>query len=285
MTNTFEGFLTAVKQQYEVSKNGIYAGFLLNPSPAQLRNLCLLLLENNLSRSDEETFRVFFQVSDGAVLRRCVENFDIEKFKAIGNFLKGKSEKTNAVSLNLISILVDYQPRPYNKYLKTNTNSNVEVVTKGNNDIQGIETFVYELFGSTSKEDDAVKSVSIRLLSSIAVFVLLFFASVYIINHAFFPEKECMQWQNDHYETVDCNVVKQGIATLNEVMPINEREIHLKRIEVNKESLFFKNGKPQIWYGKINGKMYYFNSYGTNPETGKPLKPITEYMVKKYVMK
>ena len=34
MNTTFEGFVAAVKQQYEVSKNGMYSGFLLNPSPA-----------------------------------------------------------------------------------------------------------------------------------------------------------------------------------------------------------------------------------------------------------
>lgn len=285
MNTTFEGFVTAVKQQYEVSKNGIYSAFLLNPSPAQLRNFCLLLLENNLNKSDEEIFRVFFQVPDGAVLRRCIENFDIEKFKAIGNFLKGKSGRPNAVSLNLISILVDYQPRPFNKYLKTNSNTITEIETGRNNDFQGIRTFVVGLTESSPKEDNSIKSIPSRLMSRVGVLVLLIFGSIYIINHAFFPKKECMQWQNDHYETVDCNTVNQGIAAINEVVPIDEREINLQKIEVNKQTPFFKNGKPLVWYSKIKGKLYYFNSYGINPETGKPLKPITDYMIKKYVLK
>jgi hypothetical protein len=283
MKTTFEGFVIAVKQQYEVSKNGIYSGFLLNPSPAQLRNLCLLLLENNLSKSDEEIYRVFFQVPEAAALRKAVENFDIEKFKALGNFLRGKSERPNAVSLNLIAILVDYRPRPFNKYLKNNVHSNVAVVSKQKQDFQGIETFFYGL--SDSKGDDAVKSISIKQLSRIGVVAILLLAFGYIINHAFFPEKECMQWQKDHYEMVDCKVVNQGIATVNEVVPVNEREINLKKIEVNKETLFFKNGNPQVWYSKIKGKMHYFNANGINPETGKPLKPITDYMIKKYVLK
>lgn len=285
MNTTFEDFVTAVKQHYEVSKNGIYSGFLLNPSPAQLRNLCLLLLENNLSKSDEEIFRVFFQVAEGAVLRKAVENFDVEKFRAVGNFLKGRSEKTNAVSLNLISLLVDYQPRPFNKYLKTNVHSDVALVSKEKESLQGIETFFYGLSESKAKGDNAVKSISMRQLSRIGIAAVLFLASAYTINHAFFPEKECMQWQKDHYEKVDCSVANQGIATVNEVVPVNEREINLKRIEVNKETLFIENGKPQVWYSKIKGKIYYFNTYGTNPETGKPLKPITEYIIKKYVLK
>jgi hypothetical protein len=94
-----------------------------------------------------------------------------------------------------------------------------------------------------------------------------------------------MQWQKDHYELVDCSSVKQGITTQNEVKPIDNSTINLKKIEVNRQTQFFKNGKPVVWYSKIKGKLYYFNSYGINPETGKPLKPITDYMIDKYVMK
>jgi len=283
MNTTFEGFVIAVKQQYEVSKNGSYSGFLLNPSPAQLRNLCLLLLENKLSKSDEAIFRVFFQVPEGAVFRKAIENFDVEKFRAVGNFLRGRSERTNAISLNLISVLVDYQPRPFNKYLKADVGFQAEVISKEKEDFQGIETFIYGL--AESKGDNATKSISIRQLSRIGIVAVLSLVLGYIINQAFFPDKECMQWQNDHYELVDCSSVKQGIATQNEVKPIDNSAINLQKIEVNKQTQFFKNGKPQVWYSKIKGKLQYFNSYGINPETDKPLKPITNYMIKKYVMK
>jgi hypothetical protein len=283
MNTTFEGFVAAVKQQYEVSKNGMYSGFLLNPSPAQLRNLCLLLLENKLSKIDEEIFRVFFQVAEGAVLKKAVENFDVEKFRAVGNFLKGRSEKTNAVSLNLISVLVDFQPRPFNKYLKTNVHSDVAVVSKEKEHFQEIATFFYG--SSNDNEGKIVKSNSMKQFSIMAITAVLFLAAFYTINQAFFREKECMQWQKDHYEKVDCKSANQGMATFNEVKPVNEREMNLKKVEVNKGTLFFKNGKPQIWYSKIKGKMYYFDANGDNPETGRPLKPITEYMIKKYVLK
>lgn len=282
MNTTFESFATAVKDQYEVSKNGRYSGFLLNPSPAQLRNLCLLLLENKLSIIDEEIFKVFFQVAEGIVLRKAIENFDVEKFRAVGNFLKGRSEKTNAVSLNLIAVLVDYQPRPFNKYLKSNTEANVELVSNEKKNFQGIETFFY---GLVESKEAPVKSISLRKLGRIGVLVGVFLASVYTVNQVFFQEKQCMQWHNDHYELMDCNTVKQGITTQNEVKPIDNSTMNLKKIEVNRQTQFFKNGKPVVWYSKIKGKLYYFNSYGINPETGKPLKPITNYMIDKYVMK
>ena len=85
MVKTYDDFLIAVKQQYDEAKNGKYSSFLLHPSPAQLRNLCLLLLENNLSKSDEEIFSVFFQVTEGKDLKRSIENFDIENVVARGS--------------------------------------------------------------------------------------------------------------------------------------------------------------------------------------------------------
>lgn len=286
MKNTFEGFLIAVKQRYEVSKNGVYSSFLLNPSPAQLRNFCLLLLENKLSKSDEEIFRVFFQAPEGAVLRKSIANFDIEKFKAIGNFLKGRSEKTNAVSLNLISILVDYQPRPFNKYLKSDLAVLFEEKKANDLDFQEVNSLVLETTSRSSSEEVLYnKTISIRMLAGIGLSVLLFVCFVYVLNHELYPKKECMQWENNHYEMVDCSSVKQGIASSKIVLPIDESAINLRKIEVNKQTLFFKNGKPLVWYCKNKGQLRFFNSYGIDPETEKPLKPITDYMIKKYVLK
>jgi hypothetical protein len=95
-----------------------------------------------------------------------------------------------------------------------------------------------------------------------------------------------MQWQNHHYERVDCSAEKQqGLITQNDIIPIDIALINLRRIEVNEQTQFFKNDKPLVWYCKANGKLTYFNSYGINPETGKPLKPMTNYMIKKYVKK
>jgi len=284
MKNTFDGFVAGVKQQYEVAKNGMYSGYLLNPSPAQLRNLCLLLLENNWTKSDEEVFKIFFQVSEGKGLRKAIENFDIEKFRPICNFLKGKSEKTNPVGLNLIAILVEYQPRPFNKYLKVNANNSLEVLPEEKEEMQSIKTFDFGWSEPSAKEDISIKSIFNGKWSRIGAILLFVLGSGYILNQKFFPKKECMQWQKNHYEKVDCSAVQQGIISSNEIMPIDNRLINLQKIEVNQQTQFFKNGEPLVYYSKSKGKVSFFNSYGINPETGKPLKPITQYMIDKYVL-
>ena len=52
---------------------------------------------------------------------------------------------------------------------------------------------------------------------------------------------------------------------------------------------FFRNGNydnPLVWYGKSPNKREYefFNHPGLHPETGKTLKPISKYIIKKYTL-
>lgn len=47
---------------------------------------------------------------------------------------------------------------------------------------------------------------------------------------------------------------------------------------------FDKSGNAQIWYGKnLKGELEIFTSLGLHPETGKTLKPISKYMIEKYI--
>ena len=217
-------------------------------------------------------------------MRKKIENFDVEKFRSIGNFLKGKSEKTNTSSLNLIAILVDCKPRPYSKFLKSGSLPMVEF-EPATNEVSKISNAINsknQIFEQLEIKDCNINFKQISW--TIGIVALLLFTSGYLDKEKFFPNKECMQWNENHYEVVNCNTAKQGLVAVHDIIPLEEREINLKKIEVNKETIFFKNGKPLIWYGKIDGEVVYFNTYGTNPETGKQLKPITEYIINKYIL-
>ena len=108
--------------------------------------------------------------------------------------------------------------------------------------------------------------------------------SAYFIKDVFFPKKECMQWQTDHYEAVDCNSSNPGTGA-NDIIPFDEDEFKLKKIEVTKKTPFFKNKKPLVWYCKQDNKVEFFNSEGHHPGTHKQLKPISKYMIDKHVKK
>ena len=58
-----------------------------------------------------------------------------------------------------------------------------------------------------------------------------------------------------------------------------------KKINPDCEYSFFNNdGSVRVWYGKnVSKELEFFTDLGLHPETGKTLKPITQYMIDKYV--
>lgn len=104
-----------------------------------------------------------------------------------------------------------------------------------------------------------------------------------LVYYCFAQKSECMQWSGDHYEEVSCDLEIQGIGTYNVVEPFDERIINLRKIQVCDTTTFFKNGEAIIWYTKVNDSVEFFNTHGRHPENKKPLKPVTKYIIDKYV--
>lgn len=280
--NTYDEYTAAIKAQYDEVKVGLYSSFLLQPTPAQLRNLCVLLFDYQLSKADEEIFNLFFQVKEGENLRRIIENFDVEKFKAVKNFLTGKNTKTNPNSLNLIAVLVNFNPRPFSKFIQ----QGATVVKK-----TAVEVFIKEeesqeiLKHEYLQENRILHQKKPKPRSiAIGVGVIGLIVGSFGIKKEYFPDKECVQWNKDHYEEVVCAGSKIGFADVNPIIERQESLLEFKKIEVSDTTTFFKNKQSVIWYCKKDGKCEYFNAPGLHPESGKTLKPISKYIIKKYVL-
>lgn len=119
-----------------------------------------------------------------------------------------------------------------------------------------------------------VKSIK-KLGVPAALLILLVFGSNLA---AVFKSEDCIVWREDHYETIDCNNKTETIS-------INTIDIaHFKKIEVDSTTTFFIKNDAVVWYGKSeSGEMEYFSSRGKHPITGKELKPITNYIIEKYI--
>jgi hypothetical protein len=93
-----------------------------------------------------------------------------------------------------------------------------------------------------------------------------------------------MIWQEDHYVEVEFDTEKHK---LNQLKLYKEDRINLfkKLTPICDTTKFFnEDGSVNIWYGKNrNKKLEYFTALGLHPETGKTLKPITQYMIDKYI--
>lgn len=109
---------------------------------------------------------------------------------------------------------------------------------------------------------------------------LLIISTSILYYKGMFRSKDCIVWKVDHYEKIDCN------SDFSITMLKNLNIKRFKKIEVSRSTLIFRNGKVVIWYGKSSkGELEYFNSPGVHPITGKQLKPMTKYMVDKYIYK
>jgi hypothetical protein len=296
-----EEYKSAIRVKYEEEKSGINKGFLINPSPARLRDLCIIIFKDNRSSDDLASFSCFFGFNfNHDNLKELKKQTD--RFKPLGTFLKGETELSDINGIDLVAILVNFQLRPINKFHKTinaesQSKENIEVVNgektitqqviKSKPIDEEIVNSVYEIgnknsfIGKTDKKIWSRKGVKYGIISAIVLGVI-FFVFGFFIN-----EEECMIWTKDHYEEVACNQISEKQGFFQQIIIKKEESLiaNFRKISVCDTTTFFKNGEPCVWYGKsFQGNLDCFTAPGLHPETGKTLKPITNHIIEKYVL-
>lgn len=263
---TFKDYKQALQAHYEAVKINDITGILLEPTPAQMRQLSSLKNEEGLGNADEEVMRAFFETNKDDSLKLSIRRCNIDKFKPIIQFLKAERDTENRTRVELAAILIDFTPRPYSKFAGL-VNQNPEL----NSPKSDIET--------VKPKNRLSKKVMYLLLGLIGVLSI-----GYVVKDKFLREKQCMQWQYDHYEEVDCLNEAEALFNLPKE-PLKKEILGLKKIDVCDTTLFFENGKAKVFYCKVKGVPEYFNGSGYHPTENKPLRPITAYIIKKYVKK
>jgi hypothetical protein len=279
---TFDEYKSAIRTQYEKKKIEDVTGILMNPSPAQLRNLCLILFDESLSSTDEKIMKLFFNVKEEESLRKAIEKSEISRFRPIQSFLRGEKDSENMTRIELAAIFVDYSSRPYKRYARIG--GTADIINIGIHPTEAPNVIVG---GTCDLKDEVIavdnKTMRKKIIIPLA-FVSLFFMG-YTAKNIIFPAKECMQWNENHYEAVDCSNDKLGLGQLSLVVPADEQIMKLEKLDPMKALVFFKNEKPIVWYCKKDGEIELFNQPGFHPETAKSLKPITNYIIQRYKLK
>lgn len=306
----------AIRSKFEFERSeGKHSHYLSNPSQALLRDLCWEIFTSNPKSDDLSVYRNFFRTEFNSEENTSTQYTN--KFKKVGGFYKGKKEPANISTVELAAILVDFQPRPFNKFKKELAEEDLKLINElRNNNIPEKEVPINidesiekekEISFSNSIEDftdidslpiqkqkivlnptpissqsivdipDKPKSNKIRniLIASglIVLCIILYFA---------FPEKGCMQWSNDHYELVHCDKPISG--NLNDVLPKEDNLLKFKKVIVCDTTTCFKpDGEAIIWYAKTANGIDFFNSHGRHPENKSSLKPVTKYILGRYV--
>lgn len=311
---TFEDYRKAIKAKYQEEIEGEYSNNLSSPTAANLRNLCIKRFMSDSNREDLITFESFFDFPFDKDKKNLFGEDELNKLEAVKRFFLGKTEKPAEDTIQLAAILVDLQPRPFSNFRKQIDEEDLELINelRNNNNsesevsvIESLEKKEEESF-TVSNEDfvdtesetlpkkiflnqpsvlkqslvdivDKSKSKKIKYFSIGAGLIFLI-----IMLFLVFPEKECMQWSNDHYELVHCDEPIHG--NLNDVIPKDENLLKFRKVIVCDTTTCFKpDGKAIIWYAKTANGIDFFNNHGYHPENHSSLKAVTNYILDKYV--
>jgi hypothetical protein len=271
-TYTLDDYGVALKRKYDLVKKEDVSGLLSNPTPANLKKMCCNLIEIRTSKKDQDVFKNFFNLNQEENRVKQIEKVDTDRLRPVQYFLNGKTESPQQVVLDLIAVLIDFKPRPFLNFFRNRDESETE-----------IEQEEIEIVRDKVKEGKSIE-INRRSKATIIVGLLGLTIAGYVTKKEFFPAKECMQWNTNHYEEVVCEGNKIGFANINPIFERDEKLLDFKKIEVCDTTIFFKDNQPIIWYIKQNNECEYFNGPGLHPITNKPLRPITQYIIDKYVI-
>lgn len=123
-------------------------------------------------------------------------------------------------------------------------------------------------------------SLTIKLFIAASIIVFIVF-----LLYKNSQKQRWMVWQDDHYVETSFDAEKYSVHRLK--LYKEDRIISFKKVRVTCDTIFFnEDNSVRFWYGKNKNKeIEYFTDLGLHPETGKTLKPITNYMINKYVCK
>lgn len=115
MPTTFAQFKEEVFALYQAKKiRQELDDQLVNPSPAKLRNYCLIRLSEGLPPEDIEVFQKFFDpLKREKNLEDAITKYNTGYLKALQKFALNITQDPEDRVVKLFAILVDYQPRPF----------------------------------------------------------------------------------------------------------------------------------------------------------------------------
>lgn len=117
-----EDYKKAVLFKYQQKKDeGLLSLNLLHPSPARLRDECLLVLNRTTQKKDEQMIRDFFNNGiPSNDYSASIRRFDVDRLRPLVRYIRNQIEDTADRNIELLSWLINFEVRPYNPNIDYN---------------------------------------------------------------------------------------------------------------------------------------------------------------------
>ncbi|WP_108424525.1 hypothetical protein [Flagellimonas amoyensis] len=289
---TSKSYQEEVLKKYRREKGGEMSGYLANPTRRQIREACIWLLDKRKMRYDEHTLIRFFQFQEGKSKIVQMQQFKPDRFLPIVNFLKGKTNDTGPENLELIAWLIDFQPRPYEEFLKSYGSTHAFETDEQEPEYITLRVASEVPISPPEKKEEEELKKRRRLIITISIVFTTLLFIILVIKPSLFnsnpipnTENHCMAWADSLYVEVSCTSNPYSDFGT-KVEPMDRVKLNsFKKVEVSMATDFFsEDEKPLIWYFKTkDGEMEFFTAPGLHPITGETLRKITPYIIETYV--
>jgi len=319
MRLNYPDYIKLVKRAYEEkrSKNELSV-LLAQSSPAKIRQACLHLYkehyekeEHQVIKKDEQILKAFFGPAEtGKEFLKLIQGFETDKFRPLDNYLKGNTDNTDQIKLELLAWLIDFQHRPFavgKEFRLTEEETNFirgnnerEIQPEADKTVLEEDKEIVEACMEKETADVTLQPQENLAASSIiplkedkpkkrykrAILVFLSFIVCVGGMYALWQYNQnannvCVYWKDDHYEQVDCNDDPKGriIITLN-----REKAKSFRRITQKDTMTEWSIGKA--YYIKDSNIIKLYTEAGNYPEDLKRnLRVLTQHIYDNHVHK
>ncbi|QJB35504.1 hypothetical protein HF324_31065 [Chitinophaga oryzae] len=303
MATLYVDYQQLVMQAYEQKKgNNMLPHGLMHLTPANLKDECVKKCTMDVNRRDEKIIRDFCgdlneSKSCQVILQRC----ETDKFRPLVNYLKGKSENTDAKNIELLAWLLDFPDRPWvmgkvisgmDQPAETPIIPEIPTIPEIPDSQNSPESSSIPVRMNTFKEGEntgkptaiapAGKITRKSTKSLVAAIMLSLVAGTGGMWWWMQPPAtgDCMYWHEDRYEPVACN---QRIPNA-VIVPRDTLRLKYFRKITRPDTITYR-AIGKVWYSKIKGEIEFFTLPGEHPVVfGYQLRPLTIYMIKTRIL-
>lgn len=289
----FDTFQQAVITAYlEKKEKHELPSALENPTPAKLKRYSLQIVAQRYSKEDAADLELFFgPKKDDEHIENSIRKFEIDKFRPLINYLKGGTSKTDEKNPKILAWLIDFHPRPYERWRKARQGIEMGLTTELDEQDGPISpeslTVPAELprliaENSGSGKTSGVRTASPKIHKGVWYGILGIAASIAVyLLLTMLPAHECMYWNEDRYAAADC---QEKISGANMIARDENLLKHFRKIM--RPDTLTSDHVNKVWYSKIDNVVEFFTLPGFHPiHQDRSLKAATAHIIEQYAGK